>query len=95
MGDTMRKIAVAMLAALAMIFCDGLSQDALADGFTVRHTKKVRPVAHARKCGQYDRCGYPSVCPDGTCYSLYGAYGPYGGALYWSRYTYAGWGHRW
>jgi hypothetical protein len=31
-------------------------------------------------------------CPDRvSCYSLYGAYGPYGGAAYWSAYSYAGW----
>jgi len=35
----MRRIAVTVLAALAMISCDGLSQDALADGVVVRHTK--------------------------------------------------------
>ena len=27
----------------------------------------------------HDRCGLPVACPDGTCYSLYGAYGPWGG----------------
>ena len=90
----MGKIAVAILAALAVISCDCLSQGALADGATARHTQKVRPVSHARKCGQYDQCGLPVACPTGTCSSLYGAYGPYGGTLYWSRYTYSGWGYR-
>jgi hypothetical protein len=34
-------------------------------------------------------------CPDGiSCYSLYGAYGPYGGVTYWGGYTSAGWGYR-
>ena len=29
-------------------------------------------------------------CPDGvSCYPLYGAYGPYGGAAYWGAYTYS------
>lgn len=34
-------------------------------------------------------CGVPSgSCPDGySCYPLYGAYGPYGGTLYWGAYT--------
>ena len=32
------------------------------------------------------------ACPDPySCSPLYGAYGPYGGAAYWTRYTYAGW----
>jgi hypothetical protein len=40
-------------------------------------------------------CGWRhSCCPDRySCSSLYGAYGPYGGAAYWSRYTYGGWGY--
>jgi hypothetical protein len=34
-------------------------------------------------------------CPDRySCSSLYGAYGPYGGARYWGAYTAAGWGYR-
>jgi hypothetical protein len=33
-------------------------------------------------------------CPDRySCSSLYGAYGPYGGAAYWTRYSYGGWGY--
>jgi hypothetical protein len=33
-------------------------------------------------------------CPDRySCSSLYGAYGPYGGAAYWTRYTYGGWAY--
>lgn len=37
-------------------------------------------------------CGAPSgLCPDGySCYPLYGAYGPYGGTLFWGAYTDAG-----
>jgi hypothetical protein len=87
----MRRTAVTALAALAMMSYDCVSQEALADGVVVRNTKNVR--SHVRNCGR-DRCGFPVVCPDGTCASLYGAYGPYGGALYWSRYTYGGWGYR-
>jgi hypothetical protein len=30
-------------------------------------------------------------CPAYTCSSMYGAYGPFGGSAYWSRYTYGGW----
>ena len=37
----------------------------------------------------------PRVCPDRySCYALYGAYGPNGGAGYWAAYT-SGWGYRW
>jgi len=33
-------------------------------------------------------------CPDRySCSSLYGAYGPFGGGAYWTRYTYGGWGY--
>jgi hypothetical protein len=90
----MRRLVVTALCALALAACDGLAQDAVADGVVARPTKNVRPVPHARKCRSHDRCGFPTVCPDGTCYSLYGAYGPYGGALYWNRYTYGGWAYR-
>jgi hypothetical protein len=90
----MRKIAISILATIAVISCGCVSQEASADEANVRHTKKVRPVTHARKCGPYDQCGFPVSCPSGTCYSLYGAYGPYGGTAYWGRYTYAGWGYR-
>ena len=35
-----------------------------------------------------------NYCPDRfSCSSLYGAYGPYGGGAYWTRYTYGGWGY--
>jgi hypothetical protein len=90
----MRKVAISILAAVAVISCGSVSQEASADEAIVRSTKKVRPVTHARKCGPRDQCGFPVSCPSGTCYSLYGAYGPYGGTVYWGRYTYAGWGYR-
>jgi len=33
-----------------------------------------------------------SYCPGRySCASLYGGYGPYGGAAFWSQYTYGGW----
>jgi hypothetical protein len=89
----MHKMAIVILA-LAMSAMADPVQDARADGLTiVRPAKKVRAVYRPRTCN-HDRCGLPSVCPDGMCYSLYGAYGPYGGAQYWSRYSYGGWG-RW
>ena len=90
----MRKLAISMLAAIVVTSCGGFSQEASADEANVRLVKKVRPVTHHRRCGPYDRCGFPVRCPSGTCYSLYGAYGPYGGTAFWGQYTYAGWGHR-
>jgi hypothetical protein len=76
------KVTCVVAAVLAAFFC--LPSDASADGMILRrHAGKV--VVH------------PSVvrrpgCPDPySCHSLYGAYGPYGGRAYWTRYTWAGW----
>jgi hypothetical protein len=82
----MRKMTIVALTALAAISWDGLCHDVFADGIGMRH--------HARKCGRYDHCGLPVACPSGMCYSLYGAYAPYGGTSFWGRYTYGGWGYR-
>ena len=90
----MRALAVSMLTAISVVTSGCFSQEVRADGVSVRHAKKVQTAAHARKCGLYDRCGFPVVCPSGACYSLYSAYGPYGGPAYWSQYTYSGWGRR-
>ena len=90
----MRKTILVIMAIFAIVTCDGLTQDAAADGIAVRQSNKVRPIYH-RQCGPYQRCP-PAPCPDRySCYSLYGAYGPYGGAAYWSRYSYSGWGYGW
>ena len=59
--------------------------------------KAVRKVCTGPHCGPYAPCeGRCRVmCPDGySCGSLYGAYGPYGGAAYWGGYTLSGWGWR-
>jgi hypothetical protein len=90
----MLKIAVLAMTAIAVISGGCLSQQARADEASVRYTKKVRPVTHARKCGPFDRCGFPVSCPSGMCYSLYSPYPPYGGTVFWSRYSYGGWGYR-
>jgi hypothetical protein len=82
----MRKTAIVALTALGAISLDCVSHDVVAGEASLR--------SHARKCGRYDYCGLPVICTFGTCYSLYGAYGPYGGTLYWGRYTFAGWGYR-
>jgi hypothetical protein len=90
----MRALAVSILTAIAVFTSGGLSQEVRADGISVRHAKKVKTAVHARKCGPHDRCGFPALCPTGNCYSLYGAYGPYGGQVFWGQYTYSGWGYR-
>jgi len=87
----MRKTFLMLVAVVVVIAGDGLTRDAAADGLTY---KKVRHVHRETMCGYYP-CR-PAPCPDKyACWSLYGAYGPYGGAAYWSRYTYAGWGYGW
>jgi hypothetical protein len=94
----MRKTILLVVAMVAVVSCDCVTQHASADGIArVRHNTKVRHVDHASRCGQ-DRCVVPprGACPDAySCYSLYGVYGPFGGASYWSRYTSDGWGYRW
>jgi hypothetical protein len=82
----MRKNAIVVLAALSAILSDCISHNVIAGEVSAR--------SHTRKCGRYDYCGVPVSCPFVTCYSLYGRYGPYGGASYWGRYTYAGWRYR-
>jgi hypothetical protein len=91
----MPRTVVMIVGVLAIFSCDVLGHGARSDGITVPQlAKKVRHHYRASKCGLYDRCGVPVGCPDGTCYSLYGAYGPYGGPAYWARYTAEGWRHR-
>lgn len=49
-------------------------------------------LCDATGCFPSAACRPRSVCPPGTpCYSLYGAYGPYGGTRFWGAYTAAGW----
>ena len=55
----------------------------------LQYDSRVRVVTRSAGCGWRHTC-----CPDPySCFSLYGAYGPYGGTAYWSRYTYGGWGY--
>lgn len=77
MGKTIRVVA-ATLAVLS-----SMSGVASADGMKVKH--------HPRKVVA-DNVIVRPACPDPySCSSLYGAYGPYGGAAYMTRYTYSGW----
>jgi hypothetical protein len=75
------KVICGAVAALAVFI--SMSGDASADGMKVKHSagKAVASASVMRP-----------ACPDPySCSPLYGAYGPYGGAAYWTRYTYSGW----
>ena len=75
------KVICVVAATLAVLL--SLPGDASADSMTVKH--------HARKVVAHTSV-VRTGCPDPySCAPLYGAYGPYGGAAYWTRYTYAGW----
>lgn len=97
MSKTFAFTALAFAAATA---CFAVSTAFAADSdVTVSRRSARAPAAHCetiQKCGpdgcrSRRVCGSP--CPDGySCYSLYGAYPPYGGTLYWGAYTDAGWG---
>jgi hypothetical protein len=75
------KTICVVAAALAVFF--SVSGAASADGMKAKH--QARRVAA-------DTSVIRSGCPDAySCAPLYGAYGPYGGAAYMTRYTYSGW----
>jgi hypothetical protein len=64
---------------------------------------KAKSPRLSSACWDVPRCGPNGCysyricrrsCPDPySCYPLYGAYGPYGGAQYWGAYTWSGWGY--
>ena len=55
----------------------------------LQYDGRTRVVARSAGYGwRYTRC--PSRY---ACSSLYGAYGPWGGAAYWAQYSYGGWGY--
>ena len=75
------KVICVLAAAVAVLF--SLSDKTFAEGMKVKH--------HVRKPVPQNSVIRPA-CPDPySCAPLYGAYGPYGGAAYWTRYTYEGW----
>jgi hypothetical protein len=90
----MHKLIVAVATIFAVISCDCLTHETSADGMTAaRHSKKAR---HVHGCAQtgcvvHRRFRCPEYYP---CHPLYGAYGPYGGQVFWGAYTEAGWGRR-
>ena len=93
----MRKTILTIVSMFAILSCACVLQEASADGIAVvRLHKKARPVLHVT-CGLHRCVVHPRrACPGGySCSSLYGAYGPFGGASYWSRYTYDARSYRW
>jgi len=67
------------------------------DRRAVVSSSSLRECPWVRRCGRAG-CGWRQicarVCTEGiSCGSLYGAYGPDGGPLYWGAYT-LGWGVR-
>jgi hypothetical protein len=75
------KVTCVLAAALAVFFFS--FGTALADGMVVKR--------QARKIVTHDSVVRPACSDPYSCRSLYGAYGPYGGAAYWTRFTYGGW----
>ena len=79
----MGKVTYVAAATMAAFYC--LSGVALADEMVV----KRKP---AKKVVVQDSSIVHAGCPDPySCSSLYGAYGPFGGRAYWTRYVYSGW----
>ena len=80
-----------VLAAFALVSCRGLVSWAAADEpLLVRHVKHAH-TCHSVRCGPYAVCGAHCRvgCPDRySCGPLFGAYGPYSGPGYWSKYTF-------
>jgi hypothetical protein len=71
--------------AVAFAVFSFVPDDASADGMKV----KVKPPARRVVA---DTSVIRPACPDPySCSPLYGAYGPYGGAAFLTRYTYSGW----
>jgi hypothetical protein len=73
------------IAIVAIFSCDCIGGRAAADGGGVHHARKA---LHGYRAPEV-----PGGCPQypTPCYSLYGRYQPYGGSVYWSRFTYGGW----
>ncbi len=100
----MRRILAIALFGSAVVF-GGLLSSAQADEYVAKskrsHVVAATPTPY---CRDVERCGPAGCvvrrictrpCPDGySCFPLYGAYGPYGGAAYWGAYTMTGWGYR-
>jgi hypothetical protein len=83
-------LALAMSAALTIIGAPKEGARA-ADYSAIRQYEKSRQACRGHHCVRRY-----SSCPESPsyCYSLYGAYGPYGGTRFWGAFTSSGWGRR-
>ncbi len=78
-----------MKAAQMFIFLGLLLASGLISTSDAAAGHRARVVTRSAGCGWWHTC-----CPARyLCSSLYGGYGPYGGALFWSQYTYGGWAY--
>jgi hypothetical protein len=81
--------AVTGLFALTAIPCSVLGAD-----LSVLHGGSTHSCRSVWRCGP-SGCGWHRDCwhgcPAGSCFPLYGAYGPYGGEAYWSAFSYNDW----
>ena len=89
MGDRLMRLFTYVVVALTAMVC--APGGAFADEMAVKRQSRKAAVHHSA-C-THDGCVVrrPACSDPYSCSSLYGAYGPYGGAAYWSRFTYAGW----
>jgi len=86
-GDIMKTTQIFVL--LGWLLASGVVSTSDVKAADLQYDSGARVVTRSAGCGWRHNC-----CPDRySCSSLYGAYGPYGGAAYWSRYTYGGWGY--
>jgi hypothetical protein len=86
-GDIMKTTQVFIF--LGWLLANGVVSTSEAMAADLLYGSRPRIVTRPAGCGWRHTC-----CPDRySCSSLYGAYGPYGGAAYWTRYTYGGWGY--
>jgi hypothetical protein len=91
------RIETALLGAALMAAVHVAAGPAEAEPFTQR-LSVARPACTLiwtcgrRNCGWRRSCA--PACDRYSCSALYGAFGPYGGAAYWSAYTYGGWSYR-
>jgi hypothetical protein len=86
-GDLMKTTQVFIF--FGWLLANGVVSTSEVMAADVQYDGRARVVTRSAGYGwRYTRC------PDRySCSSLYGAYGPYGGAAYWTRYSYGGWGY--
>jgi hypothetical protein len=69
------------------LLASGVVSTSDATAADLQYHRSARVVTRSAGCGRWHTC-----CPGRySCASLYGGYGPYGGAAFWSQYTYGGW----